>query len=204
MVYLTKHFKIRDMLPILEQLSMGSSWMQLLCLQLEASCLRRRLVSGDGVHISATFSRPERGRWTIANGDPFSACSRSWKMSATTTQAAREENLQRETLALSTPTPTVDMEMLEKLANTTSTIVILWPIKAIFEKSPATVEVDMGDWFLYTSSAGRHCPFWHFSQRCVKFRVLRAQDFYTPLALNCQKGQRLPALEVYKHLGGSA
>ena len=30
-----------------------------------------------------------------------------------------------------------------------------------------------------------------------KFRVLRAQDFYTPLALNCQKGQRLPAPEVY-------
>ena len=35
-------------------------------------------------------------------------------------------------------------------------------------------------------------------QRCTKFRVLRAQDFYTPLALNCQKGQHLPALEVYK------
>ena len=26
-------------------------------------------------------------------------------------------------------------------------------------------------------------------QRCIKFRVLRAQDFYTPLALNLQKGQ---------------
>ena len=26
-------------------------------------------------------------------------------------------------------------------------------------------------------------------QRYVKFRVLRAQDFYTPLPLNCQKGQ---------------
>ena len=34
-------------------------------------------------------------------------------------------------------------------------------------------------------------------QRCIKFRVLRAQDFYTPLALNCQNGQRLPAPEVY-------
>ena len=36
-------------------------------------------------------------------------------------------------------------------------------------------------------------------QRCIKFRVLRAQDFYTLLALNCQKGQRLPALEVYRN-----
>ena len=25
-------------------------------------------------------------------------------------------------------------------------------------------------------------------QQCIKFRVLRAQDFYTPLPLNCQKG----------------
>ena len=33
----------------------------------------------------------------------------------------------------------------------------------------------------------------------IKFRVLRAQDFYTPLALNCQKEQHLPALEVYKN-----
>ena len=36
-------------------------------------------------------------------------------------------------------------------------------------------------------------------QRCIKFRVLRAQEFYTPLALNSQKGQCLPALEVYKN-----
>ena len=35
-------------------------------------------------------------------------------------------------------------------------------------------------------------------QRCIKFRVLRAQDFYAPLALNFQKGQHLPALVVYK------
>ena len=35
-------------------------------------------------------------------------------------------------------------------------------------------------------------------QRCIKFGVLREQDFYTPLALNCQKGQHLSALEVYK------
>ena len=36
-------------------------------------------------------------------------------------------------------------------------------------------------------------------QWCIKFRVLRAQDFYTPLPLNCPKGQHLPALVVYKN-----
>ena len=36
----------------------------------------------------------------------------------------------------------VDMEMLRKLANHFSTIRILWPVKAIFEKGVATVEVD--------------------------------------------------------------
>ena len=36
-------------------------------------------------------------------------------------------------------------------------------------------------------------------QRRIKFRVLRAQDLYTPLALICQKGQHLPAPEVYKN-----
>ena len=36
-------------------------------------------------------------------------------------------------------------------------------------------------------------------QRCIKFRALRAQDFYTPLPLNCPKGQHLPALVVYKN-----
>ena len=39
-------------------------------------------------------------------------------------------------------TPTVDMEMLGKLAKTISTIAILWPVKAGFEKRVATVEVD--------------------------------------------------------------
>ena len=34
-------------------------------------------------------------------------------------------------------------------------------------------------------------------QRCIKIRVLRAQDFYTPLALKTAKGQHLQALEVY-------
>ena len=45
-----------------------------------------------------------------------------------------------ETLAPSTPT--VDMEMLEKTSKTMSTMAILWPVKAIFEKRAATVEVD--------------------------------------------------------------
>ena len=36
---------------------------------------RRRLVSGDGVHVSATFSRSERGpHCKVTNGDPCSAC----------------------------------------------------------------------------------------------------------------------------------
>ena len=45
-------------------------------------------------------------------------------------------------------------------------------------------------------------------QRCVKFRVLREQDLYRPLELNCQKEQHLSALEVYKNqspiIGGSS
>ena len=40
------------------------------------------------------------------------------------------------------------------------------------------------------------CRFQH--QRCIKLRVLRAQDFYAPLALKTAKGQHLQALEVYK------
>ena len=36
-------------------------------------------------------------------------------------------------------------------------------------------------------------------QKYIKFRVLRAQSFYTALALSCQKGQHLPAPEVYKN-----
>ena len=43
-------------------------------------------------------------------------------------------------------------------------------------------------------------PFCRFErQRCIKIRVLRAQDFYTPLALKTAKRQHLPALEVYKN-----
>ena len=51
-------------------------------------------------------------------------------------------------------------------------------------------------------------PFCRFQcQRCIKVRILRAQDFYTPLALKTAKGQHLPALEVYKNqspISGSA
>ena len=36
-------------------------------------------------------------------------------------------------------------------------------------------------------------------QRCIKFLFLKDPEFYTLLALNCQKGQHLPALEVYKN-----
>ena len=36
-------------------------------------------------------------------------------------------------------------------------------------------------------------------QRCIKNLFLKDPEFYTPLALNCQKGQHLPALEVYKN-----
>ena len=36
-------------------------------------------------------------------------------------------------------------------------------------------------------------------QRRIKIRVLRAQDFYTPLALKTTKGQHFPALVVYKN-----
>ena len=43
-------------------------------------------------------------------------------------------------------------------------------------------------------------PFCRFQrQRCIKIRVLRAQDFYTPLALKTANGQHLPALVVYKN-----
>ena len=43
-------------------------------------------------------------------------------------------------------------------------------------------------------------PFCLFQrQRCIKIRVLRAQDFYTPLALKTAKGQHLPGLVVYKN-----
>ena len=35
-------------------------------------------------------------------------------------------------------------------------------------------------------------------QRCIKILCPKDPEFYTPLALNCQKGQHLPALEVYK------
>ena len=35
-------------------------------------------------------------------------------------------------------------------------------------------------------------------QRCVKILCPKDPEFYTPLALNCQKRQNLSALELYK------
>ena len=49
--------------------------------------------------------------------------------------------------------------------------------------------------FIHTSTAGRCCIFLPFQrQRCIKLRVLWAQCFYAPLALNCQKREHIPAL----------
>ena len=39
------------------------------------------------------------------------------------------------------PGPMVDMEMLKKTSKTISTIAILWPVKAMFEKRAATLQV---------------------------------------------------------------
>ena len=36
-------------------------------------------------------------------------------------------------------------------------------------------------------------------QWCIKILCPKGPEIYTPLALNCQKGQHLPALEVYKN-----
>ena len=52
----------------------------------------------------------------------------------------------------------------------------------------------------YTPPVLRGATLLPFSAPAVyKIRVLRAQDFYTPLALKTAKGQHLPALEVYKN-----
>ena len=52
-----------------------------------------------------------------------------------------------------------------------------------------------GDWFSYTSSAGRCCPFWLTiqPQRCIKMLCPSSPEFDAPLALNCQKGQQSPS-----------
>ena len=55
----------------------------------------------------------------------------------------------------------------------------------------------LGDWLLYTSSAGRCAVFDNSAAAVYKNLVLKDPEYYTPLALNCQKGQHLPALEVY-------
>ena len=36
-------------------------------------------------------------------------------------------------------------------------------------------------------------------QRCIKILCPKDPEFYTRVALNCQKGRHLPALEVYKN-----
>ena len=55
-----------------------------------------------------------------------------------------------------------------------------------------------GRLILYTSSAGRCCPLLTIQhQRCIKILCPKNPEFYTLLALYCQKGQHLPALEVY-------
>ena len=50
-----------------------------------------------------------------------------------------------------------------------------------------------------------HCwevlPFLTFQrQRCIKILCPKGPEFYTPLALNCQKGQHFSAPEVYKKM----
>ena len=59
---------------------------------------------------------------------------------------------------------------------------------------------DVGDWLLYISCVGRLLSFLAVQrQHCTNFRILRAQDICTVLALGCQKKSALPALEVYKN-----
>ena len=54
-----------------------------------------------------------------------------------------------------------------------------------------------GRLILYTFNAGGCCNFWQLSASTdIKFRVLRAQNFYPVLALECQNCSTLPALEV--------
>ena len=70
----------------------------------------------------------------------------------------------RETLAPSTPT--VDVEMLKKTSRTISTMAILWPVKGIFEKRAAMVEVD-------TFISPVKLPWPQFLYRCLIWRSLR-------------------------------
>ena len=54
----------------------------------------------------------------------------------------------------------------------------------------------MGD----SSSAGRYCVFYTIKrQQYIKILCPKDPEFFSPLALNCQKGQHLPALHVYKN-----
>ena len=52
----------------------------------------------------------------------------------------------------------------------------------------------------YTSPVLRGAAlFDNSAQQCIKSLFPKDPEFYTPLALNCQKGQQLSALEVYKN-----
>ena len=67
---------------------------------------------------------------------------------------------------------------------------------------PVTTEVlqDIGRLIFIHHQCWEVLPFCCFQcQWCIKIRVLRAQDFYTLLALKTAKGQHLPALVVYKN-----
>ena len=51
---------------------------------------------------------------------------------------------------------------------------------------------------IVTNTAAESCELSDF-QHCTGKSSGTKQDFYAPLALNCQKGQHLRALEVYKN-----
>ena len=51
-----------------------------------------------------------------------------------------------------------------------------------------------GRLILYTSSAGRCCLFFTIQRQwCIEILCPKDPEFYTPLALNCQKGQTPPS-----------
>ena len=94
--------------------------------------------------------------------------------------------------------------MLESLAISSPTPIAIW--NAAIRIIAISVAISTSFPKIYGRLIFIHLQCWELlplltiqRQRCIKFRVLRAQDFYTPLALNCQKGQQLPAPEVYKN-----
>ena len=73
-----------------------------------------------------------------------------------------------------------------------------------------TLEHEFSSFFDWSSFIGRliliHLQCWEVlpfltiqRQWCIKTLFPKDPEFYTPLALNCQKGQQLSALEVYKN-----